>query len=114
MLSSEARSREIYEAWHPHVESDAGAGAPWHELIARHVAPGDIVNRRVLEIGCGRGELVRRLTSTGAGPRHLIAADFAQSAVRLGRLRIGLYDGHRVVTFLSLSAVLTPAQWVGR
>lgn len=95
MLSTEGRSREIYEAWHPHVESDARDDAPWHDLIARHATPDDIAGRRVLEIGCGRGELVGRLMSAGAGPRHLVAADFAQSAVRLGRLRTG-ECGHRV------------------
>jgi SAM-dependent methyltransferase len=96
MLSTEGRSREIYEAWHPHVESDARDDAPWHDLIARHATADDVTDRRVLEIGCGRGELVRRLMSSGAAPRHLVAADFAQSAVQLGRLRTGRDYGRRV------------------
>jgi ubiquinone/menaquinone biosynthesis C-methylase UbiE len=43
---------------------------------------------RVLEIGCGRGEFVRRLIETMGTPRLFVAADFAGSAVELGRRRM--------------------------
>jgi 2-polyprenyl-3-methyl-5-hydroxy-6-metoxy-1,4-benzoquinol methylase len=93
----EARSREVYEAWHPSVDSDAAVSdAPWHALLTRHVAPSDLINRRVLEIGCGRGELVRRLIEGADGPRHVVAADFAQSAVQSGRRKTPEVYGRRV------------------
>jgi len=89
MSSIESSSaRAVYEAWHPRVQSNtAEANRPWHKLLFRHVGPHDLVDRRVLEIGCGRGELVCHLARFAAAPRQLIAADFAQSAIQLGRER---------------------------
>jgi len=88
MSSSESLSRNVYETWHQNVASEtAQADRPWHDLIFRHLRPEDLSGRRVLEIGCGRGELACRLASMPDGPRQLVAADFAQSAVYLGRKR---------------------------
>lgn len=93
----EAASREIYEAWHPTVDSDASVGdTPWASLVLRYLNEGDLSDRSVLEIGCGRGELVRRLVEGARGPRHLVAADFAQCAVQSGRRRTHETNGHRV------------------
>jgi SAM-dependent methyltransferase len=93
----EARSREVYEAWHPSVDSDAATSdAPWHTLLMRHLAASDLANCRVLEIGCGRGELIRLLADKPDRPRHLVAADFAQSAVQSGKRRIPEFFGSRV------------------
>jgi SAM-dependent methyltransferase len=90
----EARSREIYEAWHPSVESAvAPSDAPWHVLLKKHLRANDLAGRRVLEIGCGRGELVRHLVEAADGPRHVVAADFARSAVQSGRRRMpGVFE----------------------
>ena len=93
----EAASREIYEAWHPSVENNVSTtDTPWAALVLQHLKPGELDDRSVLEIGCGRGELVRRLVGAMRGPRHLVAADFAQSAVQSGRRRTHETHGHRV------------------
>jgi SAM-dependent methyltransferase len=93
----EARAREIYESWHPTVESDVCSGdPPWHTLVSRHLTQDDLADRCVLEIGCGRGELVQRLVQGAIGPRRLVAADFAQSAVHFGRRRLQAALNHRV------------------
>ncbi len=93
----EARAREIYESWHPSVESDVrSVDVPWHTLVNRHLTPDDLANRCVLEIGCGRGELVQRLVERAIRPRHLVAADFARSAVQCGRRRLHAESGDRV------------------
>jgi 2-polyprenyl-3-methyl-5-hydroxy-6-metoxy-1,4-benzoquinol methylase len=93
----EARAREIYESWHASVETDVrAADSPWHNLVSRYLTPDDLANRCVLEIGCGRGELVQRLVQGAVGPRHLVAADFAQSAVHCGRRRLQTASSHRV------------------
>ena len=93
----EAAAREIYEAWHTSVESDNSAGdTPWASLVLRHLNPSDLAERVVLEIGSGRGELVRRLVAEACGPRHLVAVDFAQSAVQYGVRRTRETNGHRV------------------
>ena len=96
MSSSESLSRLSYETWHQEVASEtAQADRPWHELISRHLRAADISGRDVLEIGCGRGELACHLLSMHGGPRHLVAADFAQSAVRLGHKRASLLPAAR-------------------
>jgi len=88
MSSPESLARAAYEAWHPSVQSDlAQPDRPWHHLITMHLRPQDIAGRRVLEIGCGRGELACHLSTLADPPSHFVAADFAQSAVRLGRSR---------------------------
>jgi len=81
-------ARTSYEAWHLRVQSaHAKADRPWHDLLFRHLRERDLVGCRVLEIGCGRGELACRLAAWKTAPRALVAADFAESAVRLGRGR---------------------------
>lgn len=93
----EARAREIYESWHSSVESDVRSpDTPWHTLVSRHLTSDDLADRRVLEIGCGRGELVQRLVQGAIGPRHLVAADFARSAVQSGRRRFLAGSSRRV------------------
>src|SRR5262249_30252737 len=88
MSSSESLSRNVYETWHQNVASEtAQADRPWHDLIFRNLRPEDLSRRRVLEIVCGSVELACRLSSMTNGPRQIVAADFAQSAVHLGRKR---------------------------
>ena len=88
MSSSESQSRAAYEAWHEAVYAeDATANRPWHDLVLRHLRAADLDGRDVLEIGCGRGELACRLAESAAPPRRLVAADFAQVAVRFGAAR---------------------------
>ena len=83
-----AAARAAYESWHRDVQSEsAAADRPWHDLIFRYLRVDDLENRRVLEIGCGRGELACRIASGPAPPSRYVAADFAGSAVRLGRAR---------------------------
>ena len=88
MSSPESLSRSVYESWHNAVASDAKeADRPWHEILFKHLTPRDLSGRCVLEIGCGRGELACHLAGDVNSPSRLYAADFAQSAVGLGRQR---------------------------
>jgi SAM-dependent methyltransferase len=82
------RSRAAYESWHVGVESDSVLPdlTPWQRLLFRYLRPEDVSGRRVLEIGCGRGELARRIVSWQA-PAVYVATDFARSAVTLARRR---------------------------
>ena len=85
-----AAARAAYESWHRDVQSEsAAADQPWHDLLFRHLHAGDLAGRRVLEIGCGRGELAQRIMAADAPPSRYVAADFAEAAVRLGRARLG-------------------------
>jgi SAM-dependent methyltransferase len=83
-------ARTSYDAWHLRVQSEhAKADRPWHDLLFRYLRERDLVGCRVLEIGCGRGELACHLAAGKAAPGALVAADFAESALRLGRDRAG-------------------------
>ena len=100
MSSSESQSRAAYEAWHQAVYADdAAADRPWHDLVRRYLRQADVAGRHVLEIGCGRGELACLLAESPAGPRRLVAADFAQAAVRFGAAR-GRHRGLDCVSWM--------------
>jgi 2-polyprenyl-3-methyl-5-hydroxy-6-metoxy-1,4-benzoquinol methylase len=108
MLSVEARSRAVYEAWHEDVyDHDATADRPWHAHVLRYLRPADVAGRDVLEIGCGRGELAVHLAGMTPAPRRLVGADFAQAAVRLGARRA------REGSLTGVSWMVADAQAVG-
>jgi 2-polyprenyl-3-methyl-5-hydroxy-6-metoxy-1,4-benzoquinol methylase len=82
-------ARHVYDEWHARAESaTATADAPWHRLLFRHLDPArDIAGCRILEIGCGRGELAVHFARGAARPRVYIGADFAATAIALARRR---------------------------
>lgn len=86
MSALDRESRAAYEAWHRSLPAEETADMPWHRLLFRHLdLERDVAGRAVLEIGCGRGELSRRLAALDRPPRRMVAADFAVSAVSKGR-----------------------------
>ena len=88
MSRADMQARAAYESWHERVQQEtATADRPWHALVYAHLRATDLEGRDVLEIGCGRGELACELQTARTPPARLIAADFAHSAVRLGRAR---------------------------
>jgi ubiquinone/menaquinone biosynthesis C-methylase UbiE len=79
-------ARSAYERWHERFPVDAESDTPWHTLLKRHLdVQRDVRERRVLEIGSGRGGLAAWLAGHREAPREVVAADFAASAVRMGR-----------------------------
>jgi ubiquinone/menaquinone biosynthesis C-methylase UbiE len=75
-------ARTSYDAWHAPIPADEAAESPWHRLLRRHLDPArDLAGRRVLEIGCGRGSLIRWIMAQPARPATLVAADFSGTAV---------------------------------
>src|SRR6266536_2070277 len=81
-----------YDKWHEQYPVDSGCDTPWHRWTQARLDPAAHLNGRiVLEIGCGRGGFARWLARVSE-PRLLVAADFSESAVRMGR---GLPDTHR-------------------
>lgn len=80
-----AHAKEAYEEWHGRQGVDAEADAPWHLMIREFLEPArDLVGKRVLEIGCGRGGFSCWLAGQSAGQANIVAADFAATAVKMG------------------------------
>lgn len=79
-------ARAAYETWHgalPAVDSDI---PPWIEMVRAELDPArDLDGRRVLEIGCGRGDFARWLGERQPPLKQLVATDFAVSAVAVAR-----------------------------
>jgi len=79
-------SREAYEKWHAELENDLGDESPWHQLVRRYLDPtNDLMDRRVLEIGCGRGGFAAWLAKHTASPRSVVAADFSEIAIAIAQ-----------------------------
>jgi ubiquinone/menaquinone biosynthesis C-methylase UbiE len=73
------------EFWDEHAERQIGTDwRPRHDEIVEHIiaAAGDIHGLRVLDLGCGMGDLAIRLVDEGA---HVTALDASAGQVRLAR-----------------------------
>ncbi len=79
-------ARAAYETWHRSLPASDPEPPPWVRMIRSELVPArDLAGKRVLEIGCGRGDFARWLTARSEPPKLLVAADFAVSAVAAGR-----------------------------
>lgn len=79
-------SRAAYEVWHERFEVDRESDTPWHRLVKEHLdGARDLEGKRVLEIACGRGGFACWLARRQQRPAEVVAADFAEAAVRKGR-----------------------------
>src|SRR6516164_633683 len=77
--------KKSYEQWHDRFGVDQ-ADTPWHRLVKAHIAPReDLVGKKVLEIGCGRGGFACWLAEQRPAPNRIVAADFSATAVQKGR-----------------------------
>lgn len=75
-----------YDQWHEQHAVDAAADAPWHKAVRERVdAARDVCNKRVLEIGCGRGGFACWLAGHAYAPAELVAADFSSTAIAMGK-----------------------------
>ncbi len=81
-------SRAAYERWHQALGFEPAAETPWRRMLAAHLDPArDLAGKRVLEVGCGRGEIACWLAAREEAPEVLMAADLALAAVSLGSSR---------------------------
>jgi 2-polyprenyl-3-methyl-5-hydroxy-6-metoxy-1,4-benzoquinol methylase len=74
-------AREAYDAWHGAFSTDPDANSPWYRLIKMHIRLQDLTGRRILEIGCGRGDFTCWLARELGNNAEVCGADFATTAV---------------------------------
>jgi 2-polyprenyl-3-methyl-5-hydroxy-6-metoxy-1,4-benzoquinol methylase len=86
MTPSAQNARTTYNDRHGQFAVDGNANSPWYQLVKRHLNPlRDLSGKRLLEIGCGRGDLACWLADQPQGPSEIVAADFSITAVQKGR-----------------------------
>ena len=79
-------AREAYETWHSALSPIDAEAPPWIRMVREALDPArDLEGRRVLEIGCGRGDFARWLGQRRPPLKQLVATDFAVSAVAVAR-----------------------------
>jgi SAM-dependent methyltransferase len=84
---------EAYDQWHSNLDSpEDPIDTPWHRMAIPHLP--DLQDKRVLEIGCGRGGFSAHLAERGA---DLVAADFSPAAVRMATRRLEPHAGAEAV-----------------
>lgn len=82
------KAREIYDQCHKKLGPDGDdANAPWHQMAKRYLD--NLRDKKVLEIGCGRGGFSMYLASIGA---NLTAADFSAEAIRIAGQRLRQFE----------------------
>jgi 2-polyprenyl-3-methyl-5-hydroxy-6-metoxy-1,4-benzoquinol methylase len=85
-MSDVDTARGRYDEWHDRYPVDAEADAPWHRLVRQHLVPSrDLVGRRVLEIGCGRGGFACWMAGLSTTSGDVVAADFSTTAIAKAR-----------------------------
>src|SRR4051794_17997673 len=80
-----AASRAAYDVWHASRDIDAEADTPWARIIRSNLQLEEMKRKRILEIGCGRGDFSCWLARQLNGEASQVAADFSPAAVEKGR-----------------------------
>lgn len=80
--------REDYDAWHQQVADHESLTEelhhPWHVTVAKLLP--DLQGRKILEIGCGRGEFAIWLASRFSKAR-VMAVDLSNAAIEIAKSR---------------------------
>jgi|SRR5579875_441900 len=86
MILSPRDVAEAYNRWYEGLsDGQQGSWSPWHAQIQRHPVFADLKDKRVLEIGCGRGEFSLWLTERD--PTVLVGADLSGVATARAKAR---------------------------
>lgn len=85
-MSGADTARARYDEWHGRYPVDAAADAPWHRLVRQYLdPPRDLVGRRILEVGCGRGGFACWMAGYTTTDGGVVAADFSITAIEKAR-----------------------------
>jgi ubiquinone/menaquinone biosynthesis C-methylase UbiE len=90
-MKSETKKEELYNAWHAtlteQLDREQLLTEPWYRTVM-HLLP-DLNNKKVLEIGCGRGDF--SIWMSKQYPNAVITGtDFSSAAVEIAQKKSGL------------------------
>lgn len=77
-----------YNEWHLTHTADDDINTPWHKFIMSKIVAEDLVDKIILEIGCGRGGFSRHLASNNLPPSKVVAADFSKYALAIAASKL--------------------------
>lgn len=78
--------KKEYDDWHKQLHVDMELKTYWHKKVVRLSSPEqDFSQKRVLEIGCGRGGFACWLATQVHTPKEVVACDFSTTAVQMGQ-----------------------------
>jgi SAM-dependent methyltransferase len=86
--SAEADARHEYEHWHAQL-AVGGLDTPWLEMLLPKLDHARMRGKRVLEVACGRGELVNHLATVVGDAGQVVGADFSLTALHKARQAAG-------------------------
>jgi ubiquinone/menaquinone biosynthesis C-methylase UbiE len=72
-----------YNQWHQGQSHVDDIATIWHRFVISKLTPQDVDNKKIIEIGCGRGGMSRYIVTLPKPPAHLTACDFSESALKL-------------------------------
>jgi SAM-dependent methyltransferase len=78
----EPGARRDYERWHSKLAVGT-LDTPWFELLLPELEHSVMRGKRVLEVACGRGELVNHLATLVGSTGKVVGADFSLTALRM-------------------------------
>ncbi len=79
-------SKEEFNNWHEKRNVDIDLDTPWHKFFLQQIEKIDLENKRILEIGCGRGGFAIFFHEKYEDKfKEYLAADFSDSAIAMGK-----------------------------
>lgn len=78
-----------YDDWHKQYTHDDDDQSVWHKFIKDVLRKDNLLNKEVLEIGCGRGGLSNYIRSVSPPSVKLYACDYSEEAIEIAKNRFG-------------------------
>lgn len=75
-----------YDSWHGAHSDDNDISTPWHDFVKKMLPSIGLNQKKVLEIGCGRGGFSNYLVNEFSDLDKLYACDYSDSALAIGKL----------------------------
>lgn len=74
-----------YNTWHQKHSSEDDISTSWHGFVKANLQPQDIKQKKLLEIGCGRGGFSNYLATHLHTPSKVYACDYSASALDMAQ-----------------------------
>jgi ubiquinone/menaquinone biosynthesis C-methylase UbiE len=80
-----SESNVDYNKWHREHSSEDDISTAWHEFVKTNLQQGDINEKKILDIGCGRGGFSHYLAHYTDPPKQIMACDYSLAALDIAQ-----------------------------